>query len=157
MNGKHCRRWCGGIVMGINTRKSSLKVHYTVNDPHVLLPPQLCAAHWKWKQFSLCSSKKLLALHKKPSSWTKAGNGLKWVSNSATLRRLFLFWLCFLQNLLYTVLPSSIRAFSRFSCKIAILKLLCFSTQKFFHKTRELSSTHTRRRRRRLIEMQYLK
>lgn len=53
------------IVMGINTRKSSLKVHYTSTAPHIsLLSAFFPLCNENGNNF-LCAQEKLLALHKK--------------------------------------------------------------------------------------------
>lgn len=114
MNGKHC--WSlGGVsdtVMGINTRKTSLKVHYTVNDPR--LSP-LCRALKNGNSFLSEQSKTVGA-----AQTENRGNGLKWISNS-----FHLLW-----QLLSVMHRSSIASIL-LSLPNGNIKILYFSMQNF--------------------------
>ena len=158
MNGKHCWKGVGGIVMGINTQKSSLKVHYTVNDPHVLLPLQnFVLFNENENNFPYAARKKIVSVAQKTNelSWSR-----EWIKMSLKLfhppNTTRSSSDCAFCKIYYT--PVVYRAFSLLLLLLnRNIKIIMFFHAKVFSQNSRVFPTHTQHRRRRLIEMQYLK
>lgn len=149
-------RGCEWHGYGYKHPKSSVKVHYTVNDLLVSFHPVsiyfhetfilfFFAVHWKWKQFSTCAvfGEKTVSAAQKKSCGTETGNGLKWNLNSTPSCHPF-FSDCAFQKIYYTawLAQSFVRllAFLFVRSSIAIHKSYDISACKSFSTTREFSS-----------------